>query len=359
VKVANKKFTTITHPFEITFNSTTVVSPVEDDASTAAIPSAHFSFVPIEQIAGMNKDDLVDVLGVVTQVSDVQTFMQKSSGRELTKRTLTLLDNTSYSIEVTLWGDKANTEGIEAGRVVAIRAARVGTFNGKSLSTSASSQIMVSPSVPEAAKLSSWYEETGKTAAVTAISEAGSAGGEGRTHDETIKTIAEVHAEQLGKDTKGDYFSCVACIFSIKHDRRISYTACSKCNGKVTAGADGQYFCPKCNLTSAEASEVYSLNFQIADSTGSLWVSCFRDAARTVMNYRDVAELIKLQTEGNEAEFNMAFDDAANRWFVFRIRATQGTYHEDIRTNYTVISATPVDFNQESHRLLGIIDSYP
>jgi len=362
VKVANKKFTTIPHPFEITFNSTTVVSPVTEDASTASIPTAHYSFVPIEKIASMEKNDLVDVLGVVTQVSDVQTFTQKTTGRDLTKRTLTLLDNTAYSIEVTLWGELAKAENIEVGSVVAIRAARVGTFNGKSLSTSASSQVRVSPDTPDAVKLATWYKENSSTSSIVPISDGSNSmgGGEGgQSRDETVKTLSAVQTEQLGMGTQPDYFTCVACITNIKHDTKISYTACPKCNSKVTAGTDGQFFCAKCNTSMPEATENYTLRMQIADATGSIWVTCFREAALHIMNNREATELIALQTGGNETEFNMAFDDAAHKWYQFRIRANLSTYHEEVRVQYGVVTAFPVDFSKESHRLLSIIDSYP
>jgi len=360
LRVANKKFTTIAHQYEITFNSSTTVQPVADDASTAAIPSGHFSFVPIEQIAAMNKDDLVDVLGVVTQAGEVQNFVQKSTGRDLTKRTLTLLDNTAYSIEVTLWGDKANTDGIDVGTTLAVRAARVGTFNGKSLSTSISSQIMVSPDIPEAKKLATWYQEHGAASTVVAISDGSGGSGEGgHTRDDSVMTIATALSRGLGKTAQGDFFTCVACITTIRHDKRISYTACPNCGKKVEPGTDGQYFCAKCNQSMPEASEVYSLNMQIADHTGSIWASCFRNPAMVIMGNREPAELIRLQTEGNEAEFNMAFDSAAHQWYSFRIRARLDTEREDVRTSYLIFSATPIDYTKECQRLVSLIDSYP
>jgi len=359
VRMANKKFTTIPHAYEIMFNSTTVVSAVDEDASTMSIPSMHLSFVPIEKIASMEKDELVDVLGVVTEASDVQTLTQKSTGRELVKRTVTLLDNTGYSIEVTFWGDLANTDGIAVGTVIAIRTARVGTFNGKSLSTWASSQVFVSPDIPEANKLATWYQENSTSSSVVAISSAGAAGGEGGGHDETVRTLASVQTDQLGMGTKPDYFTCVACITTIKHDGKISYTACPKCNTKVTQGTDAQYYCTKCNRSMPEAVENYTLRMQIADTTGSMWVTCFRESALAVMNGREASELMALQTGGNEAEFNMAFDDAAHKWFTFRIRASLHNYHEEVRVQYSILSVTPLDYPKECQRLLSIIDSYP
>lgn len=365
LKVANKRFTTIAHPFEITFNESTSVTPVADDASTAAIPSAHYAFVPIAQIAALNKDDLVDVLGVVTEASDVQNLVQKSTGRDLVKRTLTLLDTSAHTIEVTLWGEKAAADGIAPGTVVAVRAARVGTFNTKSLSTTASSQLVVAPAVPEAKQLAAWYAAGGATTPATAISVAGGSGsgsGEGgAARDDSVKTIAAVIGEQLGMGSQVDYFSCVACITAIRHNQKISYSACPdpKCGGKVTMGTDGQFFCAKCNKSMAQAAERYMLHVQLADATGSIWVTCFNDTALRIMDNRDAAELIALQTQGNEAEFDAAFDDAAHKWYAFRVRAKMDTYREEVRAQYSVVSATPIDYPKECKRLVSIIDSYP
>lgn len=365
LKVANKRFTTIAHPFEITFNESTTVTPVADDASTAAIPTAHFAFVPIEKVAELNKDDLVDVIGVVTEASDVQNIVQKSTGRELVKRTLTLLDKSAHSIEVTLWGEKATTDGIAPGTVVAVRAARVGTFNTKSLSTTASSQLVVAPEVPEAKQLAAWYRDGGASGPTTAVSVAGMGGGGsgdgGQPRDDSVKTIATVISEQLGMSSQVDYFTCVACITAIRHNAKISYSACPdpKCGGKVTMGTDGQYFCGKCNKSMAQAAERYMLHVQLADATGSIWVTCFNDTALKIMDNRDAAELIALQTQGNEAEFDAAFDDAAHKWYVFRVRAKMDTYREEVRPQFSVVTATPLDYPKECKRLISIIDSYP
>jgi len=358
VKVANKKFTTIPHSFEITFTNATVVSPVVEDSSTASIPVGHFSFVPIEKIASMDANELVDVLGVVTQTTDAQTFTQKSTGRDLTKKTLTLMDNTAYSIEVTLWGDLAKNTNPDVGNVVAIRAARVGTFNGKSLSTGGASQVTVSPDIAEAKKLSTWYQEKGSSSTVVPISDGTNRGEGGAAHEDVVKTLATVQSEQVGMGQQSEYFTCLACIVNIKHDSKISYTSCTKCNSKVIPNEDGQFYCAKCGPM-PDATEAYSLRMQIADTTGSIWVTCFRDAALTIMNNREASELVALQTSGNEGEFNMAFDDAAHKWYRFRVRAKMDTYHEEVRVQYSVVSLTPIDFAKESMNLLSVINAYP
>jgi len=184
-------------------------------------------------------------------------------------------------------------------------------------------------------------------------------GGEGgQARDDTVKTLYQVQSDQLGMGKQPDYFTCVACIHQIRHDGKISYTACPTCNSKVSTGTDGLYFCTKCNRTLQEATENYTLRMLIADATGSMWVTCFRDAAERVMSGRPASELVALQSS-DSTEFNVIFDDAAHKWFTFRVRAKLDTYREEVRVQYSIISATPVDFTKECHRLLSIIDSYP
>lgn len=46
---------------------------------------------------------------MLMNVSDVTEITTKKDGRQLAKRTLTLVDDTERSIELTLWGEDAQT----------------------------------------------------------------------------------------------------------------------------------------------------------------------------------------------------------------------------------------------------------
>ena len=80
------------------------------------------------------------------------------------KRSLVLRDRSGGSIELTLWGATATGIGEElyglvqqgARPVFAIKSARVGDFNGKTLSTIGSSIIRVEPAIPGASELRAW-----------------------------------------------------------------------------------------------------------------------------------------------------------------------------------------------------------
>jgi hypothetical protein len=66
----------------------------------------------------------------------------------------------------------------ESHPVVAVKGARVGDFNGKTLSTISGTQLVLDPAeVAEAGRLRNWYDNGGAAAAVAPMSEARGAGG--------------------------------------------------------------------------------------------------------------------------------------------------------------------------------------
>jgi replication factor A1 len=49
---------------------------------------------------------LKDVIGVVKSTSDVTTITVKSTGKELAKREICIVDDSNCAINVTLWGSQ-------------------------------------------------------------------------------------------------------------------------------------------------------------------------------------------------------------------------------------------------------------
>ena len=88
LKYANKRFTSLPHEFEITFNSSTRIEPVVGEAKD--IKMQQYKFVPIADIQQKEKNDMVDVIGIVTSCSELGSIVTRK-GEALSKRTVTLL----------------------------------------------------------------------------------------------------------------------------------------------------------------------------------------------------------------------------------------------------------------------------
>ena len=48
----------------------------------------------------------LDVIGLVVTAGEMQTFVSKSTNRELKKRELKFIDNSMYMVTLTLWGQE-------------------------------------------------------------------------------------------------------------------------------------------------------------------------------------------------------------------------------------------------------------
>ena len=147
VKPANTKFNNSRHMYEIMFDSNTVITPVRKssfvftaancylinqcaDEGLSSMPAVSYKFVKIDQLETINKDQYVDILAVITDIGDTQSITVKSTGKQTSKRDLTLTDASSTSVKMTLWNDQAENFHAPLHAVIAVSGARVSDFNG-------------------------------------------------------------------------------------------------------------------------------------------------------------------------------------------------------------------------------------
>ena len=100
---------------------------------------------------------------MIIKSTEISSINLKDGGtRE--KRTVTIADETTYSIDVTVWGELAENE-FETGKIVAFKGARISEFSGKSLNASSDkSDLVFDLEHPEALKVKSWYKKDSKSA---------------------------------------------------------------------------------------------------------------------------------------------------------------------------------------------------
>lgn len=237
----------------VMFSWPVMCSPAPDDTN---IKHMQYSFVSIAGIESVPKDTTVDVIGILKDVGAASNFTSKA-GRELTKRDVTIVDRSSTTITMTLWGEKTGvvTEG-DVGGVLAVKGARVGDFGGRSLSTSNSSDIAVNPDIPEAAALRTWWDTEGATQPLNSLSGQGGGGGGGgngpANNAAARKCVSAVRVENMGGNggDQGDVFTSKATVIYIKSDSDKApwYPACVKqeCNKKAIQNMSGDgWHCEK------------------------------------------------------------------------------------------------------------------
>ena len=143
LKPKNPQYNTTTHNFEITLNRSCTIDEVEEPNGPEAIPRYNFRLTGIGDLEQCQEDTKHDVLGVVTEIGDVQTFTAKASGKEMTKRNMILADQSGRSIDCGVFGQP--TQQISVGYVVVCKGAKLTSWNQKSLTMWTDASITTHP----------------------------------------------------------------------------------------------------------------------------------------------------------------------------------------------------------------------
>lgn len=173
-------------------------------------------------------------------------FTARTTNRELTKRDVTLIDNSNAAVTLTLWGQEAEDFNHSNHPIVLVKGARINEFNGgKTISVASSSGVLkINPACDEGHILRGWFDNGGGENIAANVS--GRTGG-GNFATEWM-TFQDVKLKNLGNGDKPDYFQLRGTVHLIKTNNA-TYKACPQpeCNKKVVDHGNGQYRCEKCN----------------------------------------------------------------------------------------------------------------
>merc|ERR1712025_122862 len=91
-------------------------------------------------------NSFVDIIGIATDVGDIQNLTARSSGKQLTKREVKLQDKSGAAVALTLWGNEAEQfDSALTNPVISVKAAKVSDYGGRSLSVSFNSTLQANP----------------------------------------------------------------------------------------------------------------------------------------------------------------------------------------------------------------------
>ena len=327
VQLAKKQFTNLNNDYELTFERDTSVEKAEDQDN---VPQIRFNFTSIGDLQSVEKDTTIDTIGVLKQVGEVNQITSKTTSKPYDKRELTLVDNTGFSVRLTVWGTAATSFDTPEDSIMAFKGVKVSDFGGRSLSLLSSGSMTVDPDIDEAHKLKGWYDAQGRSDTFTSHESMRGAMGAAGGRNDVYKTIAQAREENLGMSETVDYFSCKATVMYVKQDN-VSYPACLSdgCNKKVVEVEPGQWRCERCDKTHAKPEHRYIMSINVSDHTGQLWLSCFDDVGRMILGM-SADRLMELKEEDEKAA-NDAFQEANCQAWVFRCRAKMDNFQDQQR----------------------------
>ena len=349
MKVANKQFSTLNNDYEMAFTPDTIVQECHEAADL--IPQTRYDFISIDKIAHIEVNTMIDVIGVCKSVSDLQVVQAKSTGRELKKRELSLVDQSNSGISLTLWGTEAESFDGSSQPILVIKGARVKEFGGgKQLSTGVSSVMKYNPDIPEAHRLRGWFDNEGISKNVTNISARSAMNG----FETPWINIKDVQEMGLGQREKGDYFQVKATVLLYRSETGI-YKAClsESCKKKVVDLENGMYRCEKCNREFPNFKYLLMGSVNIGDWSGNLWVSLFSSEAEKVleMTSQSVGEAL----ENDPQALTEIADKAHFKEFIFKCCSKMDNYNDEARLKTVVIKVNPINHKEYNSHLISHI----
>lgn len=331
IKMANKKFSSGKFDYEIQLEKNTEIQQIDDDDE---LPQYLFNFIKIKDLS--IGPSMVDVVGVIKEVYPPSTIVVKSTGRDLTKRDLIIVDATG-NCRLTLWGPKAEEEYLPDG-IIALKSVKVGEFNGVNLSTIGSSQVILDADIPEAIELMGWYQKEGKNIVI-----------ERPKRQPTRHLISDV------KDSNIEYATVKASIMFIKEDT-MTYQSCvgENCNKKVIMEDNGNYRCDRCNYTYPNCGHRFMFSMQVGDFTGQIWISVFDEVGKTLFGM-DAKQLTEIGAE-NPMELKNIVKNCISKEYQISLRIREDNYNGELRKRISAMDISPISIDIEGMKMLDIIE---
>ncbi|OBZ69131.1 Replication factor A protein 1 [Grifola frondosa] len=350
VNLAKKKFTHLSNEYELTFERNT---EIEECLDTSNVPAVRYNFVDIAGLNNVPKDSICDVIGIVREVGDLGSIVSKATSKTIPKRELTLVDQTSFSVRLTLWGKQAEEYHETDQPVIAFKGVKVGDFQGRSLSMFSSSTMHVEPDIPEAHVLRGWYDVQGQQQTYQSHTNSMPSGGSVHFDRAEIMSLNDVKTNELGMQDKDDIFAARATIMHIKSEN-IAYPACptDKCNKKVIEGHDG-WRCEKCDKSYPKPEYRYIIAMATADYSGQAWLQGFNDVGQAIFGM-PADELMEIK-EREDSKFNQVLEHAVGTTYNFVCKAKQDTFNDQTRVRYGISRILPLNYREEGAYLADLL----
>nr|XP_043606805.1 replication protein A 70 kDa DNA-binding subunit A [Erigeron canadensis] len=362
LKPAKKNFNHLNNEWEIFLEASSTIDLCPDE--DASIPQQQFSFRPISEIETAENNSILDVIGVVIAVKPSVPILRKN-GMETQRRTINLKDQSGRSVELTLWGEFCNREGqtlqgmVDSGYfpVLAVKAAKVSDFSGKSIGTVSSTQLFIDPDSFEAKNLRSWFDREGRDINSQSITRDFSSG----PKNEMRKTISQIKDEGLGRSDKPDWITVKATVTFIKTDN-FCYTACplmigdnKQCNKKVTKSGNSKWQCDRCNQEFEECDYRYILQCQVQDHTGMTTVTAFQETGEEILGC-PAKELYMMKYEAHDDDrFASVIKGRLFAEVLLKLKIKEELYGEEQKVKITVMKVDKVNYSSDTKFLLDLI----
>jgi replication factor A1 len=316
---------------------------------------------------------MVSVLGVVSKVGVLGSVVLKATGQEKMRRGVTLVDESQTSVELTLWGDTAESvdEVGAVNRVLLCRGVRVGDYGGRTLSTVGSSVLEWDPVLESAIRLKQMYMQ-GSVKEMNALTSGGGGGGGGDVTVVNIKTMNAVDDDTLvlAQGGKANYHVMHGILSAVPVRQvkeghcNLYYRACTKlvgdriCGKKVglKEGHEDVWMCADAHEENRLQCK-YIVGAKFADATSEQFVRLFDDEAKKLIGM-DADELDKWSFPEQERKLQVIIEALIFKPCVLKVRNKKEMYQDEERVNAVVLDLKILDAKDDAKWMLSFVNKF-
>ncbi|XP_077216409.1 replication factor A protein 1-like isoform X4 [Tasmannia lanceolata] len=306
--------------------------------------------------------DLCDILGILVYVSKIHTI--KTQNNFTFKKELVLIDDSNHPVLLTLWALKAHsvTEDMVHvpifDTVLMVKAVKVVQYQGGSLSSTGYTTTTVNPINVGAERLLAWLE--GNATARSLLKRIQSSSSPSSVAS-ILPLAKKVNITQFYQHLQRDaltptYYRITATLAQIRIGQLHCYSACVACKHKFVP-SDNTNKCSFCEYGCDPPILSYTIKAEVVDETGTMDLRLFTDEAEHVLGLTAL-EFRTQVIEGDDiSRFNRIFSPRLWKKYVFILSNLKGKLMITDTSDFIVHSIIDVDYSEESHALLHLIDA--
>ncbi|KRX07401.1 Nucleic acid-binding, OB-fold [Pseudocohnilembus persalinus] len=350
-------------PFCIHFGATSEINQIQEND---IIEQDNYNIINIQKIRELQKDDPIDVIGIIIDVSPIQIMKIKGESKE--KREVTIFDKSMVSIKFSLWGISCQNDLLQEGNVVLIKDAKVGDYqNIKNVNLGFNYILKVNEFGHKKTKqLYDWYQ-IHKDEIINNISASGKAikkqfkisniedqdlGDINLLKLDNIQNIIDF--SQIVQKNQKQEFYIKAFIQYLKPDGKWYYLSCSKCPKKAEF-INQKYYCH--NHGEVDVQAKYISGIKITDQTGFLFATIGGQQMEDLIGI-SADEMRKLVEDGQNKMIQMIIYRVLFQEFIIKICTSLEFYQGEDQIKHQIIQLMEPNFSDITEQNIQIINAY-
>ncbi|CRG99255.1 replication protein A1, small fragment, putative [Plasmodium relictum] len=370
VSIANPKYNTVKHKYELTFNEDSEIHEVKDDGEIKI--QKKISLVNLRDIKIATKETpfTADLIGIVKHIGTISNLKTKQ-GNDITKQNIIIVDDTKHSFEISFWDTNVNLikEEIKENEIYIFTNISIRNWNDMKNGTfGVTSSIEKMETLNEdlkgkCSKILQWYNTSGKYEQFTNM------------RNILSNDVTQIPDKYYSLSDVNDVLTKISGTYTLvgrikriywkskENEHRFYYPACTKCKKKLlSSGQDNSldnnyndaneeenivYSCMNCDENNVKPFYNYTFNFLFMDFSGSITLRAFSDEGYNLLG-KKAEELKNLDDDTLDYLFNYDF---LYKEYKVVVRVNQKVYNGIERVNFTAMRIFPLKHSDISYLL--------